>query len=275
MEKMKYKIIASDLDGTLLNSRSEVGEKNFTAISSLRERGIYFVPATGRTYAEIPDEIKACADIRYFILSNGALVLDKLCDEKIHFCINKSNTLRLYGIISRYDAHLTARHDGKSYAEPLTEEGIEHHFIDENHVRVLKRYAIFPDDFSNVINTVEYLEVVSAYFHSNEERMMCKAEIEEGGEIRAVLVGKYGLEIFSAAAGKGAALLALCDKLGIKREEAIGVGDSGNDLSLIEAAGVGLAVKNATDTLIAAADRVICSNDDGVVAYILEGFCSQ
>ena len=73
---MKYKVICSDLDGTLLDSESRLSPENASAISELAKRGIIFVPTTGRTMLELPEEIRTHKDVRYFIYSNGAGIYD-------------------------------------------------------------------------------------------------------------------------------------------------------------------------------------------------------
>ena len=110
---------------------------------------------------------------------------------------------------------------------------------------------------------------MSAYFHSERERKACYEKINSCGSLCAVTVSGIGLEIFDKSAGKGAALRALCDKLGVPYSESVGIGDSSNDLSLISAAGLGIAVENASEPLKEAADKVICSNDSDVVDYII------
>ena len=269
---MKYKLVASDLDGTLLDSSSRVGNRNLDAISKLTEKGVYFVPATGRTLCELPEEVLNCSDIRYVIHSNGATVTDRVSGEKIRLCIKKEAAKRLFDILYKYDAHLTVRHGGKSYAEKLFDNTERHNRIDKNHVAVISRYSEFPEDFKSVIYALPDVEVVSAYFHSDEERLKCRDEISALGECRAVVVSCGGLEIFDKSAGKGKALLALCEKLGIDASETIGVGDSGNDITLVGAAGLGLAVSNSSPSLTAEADRVICSCDEGAIGYILENY---
>ncbi len=272
---MKYKIVASDLDGTLLNSNSTVGEKNLNAISQLSELGIHFVPATGRTLSELPPEVLNCKDIRYIIHSNGAAVTDRLSGEQIRLCIGRDAAGRLLDILFKYDAHLTVRHGGESYAEELTDSVANRCKVDPNHVAVIRKYAKFPTDFKELVYSFDYIEVISAYFRFEEERIKCREEIEALGECHAVSVGEIGLEIFDKSAGKGAALFALCDKLGIDHRQTIGVGDSGNDITLLRAAGLGLAVENAVDSLKSVSNKIVCSNDEGVVAYILENFCRE
>ena len=263
---MKYKLIATDLDGTLLNSDSKLGSRNSDAISKLTELCVNVVPATGRSYCEIPDEVKKCDKIRYLIYSNGSVVYDKVSGEKILFTIKKETAAELFRLLFAAEAHLTATHDGQTFADALDDEIIKYYSVDKTHAEVISQYAGFPDDFRSFVFSFEDVEVISAYFHSDAERRSCYEKIIANGELNAIFVGKFGLEIFHKSAGKGAALRALCDKLGVKRAETIGVGDSSNDLSLLNEAGIGLAVENAHGLLKSAADGVICSNDDGAMA---------
>ena len=82
---MKYKLIASDLDGTLLSDNAEVSRENFDAIKKITERGVVFAPVTGRAMYEMPADVVNCPDIRYIVSSNGAVIYDK--ETKEHECI--------------------------------------------------------------------------------------------------------------------------------------------------------------------------------------------
>ena len=77
---MKIKLVACDLDGTLLNDKGEVSRENLDAIKELTERGIYFVPASGRAYAELIPPLSENPYIRYYALSSGANLYDKESD---------------------------------------------------------------------------------------------------------------------------------------------------------------------------------------------------
>ena len=73
----KYKIVASDLDGTLLDNNSMLSEENKQAIAALDEKGIFFVPSTGRTFREVLPELKDNDHIRFVMHTNGAVIHDK------------------------------------------------------------------------------------------------------------------------------------------------------------------------------------------------------
>ena len=74
---MKYiKLVASDLDGTLLDKNKEITPRLYHALEQMNEQGIYFVPATGRPFSTVPQAIKALPFLRYVITSNGAAIYD-------------------------------------------------------------------------------------------------------------------------------------------------------------------------------------------------------
>lgn len=72
----KIKLVALDLDGTLLNSEKRVSERNRRAMEACIQKGIHVVPCTGRTWAGIPDEIRCLPGIRYAITLNGGVIFD-------------------------------------------------------------------------------------------------------------------------------------------------------------------------------------------------------
>jgi hydroxymethylpyrimidine pyrophosphatase-like HAD family hydrolase len=116
------------------------------------------------------------------------------------------------------------------------------------------------------------IEVLSAFFHSYEEKLACKNELEKNGKLRAVESDEFNLEIMSIDAGKGNALFALADMLKVDIGDTVSIGDSDNDSSITMAAGLGLAVSNASDSLKAVADEIICSNEEHVVPYVLSHY---
>ena len=82
-----YRIVASDLDGTLLNSSDLVSEENWAAIAEMKARGVHFVPCTGRTLNEMDPLIRDNSNVRYLIQSDGAVVYDKETDRRITACM--------------------------------------------------------------------------------------------------------------------------------------------------------------------------------------------
>ncbi len=265
-----YKLVCSDLDGTLLDSHGAVSPENLRAVEALAEKGVFFVPTTGRSFSELPEELRDTPFIRWYICSNGAMVLDKQTGESHLTGIAPALARQVLEILSRYEAHLTLRDNGKCYVDETyaTAEAFDYYNVWEAHRTVVNEYAVWHQDFARFCETAAAVEVIAACFHDRDEMLAARKAIESLGGLRVVNADEYALEIMNADAGKGNALGYLCERLGIAREESIAVGDSDNDGSMIRAAGLGLAVANACESLKEAADTIICSNNEHAVRYI-------
>ncbi|MBR5308794.1 MAG: Cof-type HAD-IIB family hydrolase [Clostridia bacterium] len=272
----KYKIVATDLDGTLLNNSISISNENVNAIKELNGKGVLVVPSTGRSYSEIPEYLKNDENIRYYITSNGAVVFDKKTGDKITSCMSRECLKGVLDIIYSYETHLTYRHNGDSYVDKqyYNKKAFNYYNIGRSHERVVEEFAIPIDNFKEAIYSLDDIEVIAVFFHSEEERLECKERLAALGSFAVVEAWPSNLEIANIEAGKGNALYKLCDKLGIDYAETIAVGDSDNDSSIVEAAGLGLAVSNARESLKELADAVICSNEEHAMDYILKNYTS-
>lgn len=271
---MNYKIVACDLDGTLLNNQSGVDRENLDAISELSEKGVLFVPSSGRTFSEIPAPVKNHPDIRYFSLSNGAVVYDRLTGQRMATGISRETGRKILDALYACETHVTMRHGGECYVDAAFQSAYFHKYYNlmQAHCGVVRDYAIHREDFRKFCYEADGAEVFSAFFHDCEEKIACKRKLEQMEELRIVEADEYNLEIFHKDAGKGNALMRLAQHLGIDPAQTMAVGDSDNDASMIQAAGLGLAMSNACDSLKQAADLVICSNEDHVVPYLLNHY---
>ncbi len=271
---LKYSIVASDLDGTLLNNSSEISFENIKAIDALNKLGVYFVPSTGRSFSEIPAQLRENDAVRFYICSNGAMVFDKLKGPRILNCISNGVGQEILDLLTSFESEINIRHNGYIIADSKL-KSLQHYKnlnVVDTHIDCICKYSKRVDDFNKYVYTADNIEVFTVFFRNYADKMYCKKQLEQNTELRVVEGFEYNLEIMSTKAGKGNALSALADMLKIQRSKTIGIGDSGNDITSIEAAGLGLAVSNATDSLKAVADDIICSNEEHIVAYVLENF---
>ncbi len=270
----KYKIVCSDLDGTLLDSNAEVSKENLAAIDELTKKGCYFVPSTGRCFSELPEEIKNNPSIRYFICSNGTVLFDRKTNKSILTCVSNETSRKILNVLKKYETHISVRQNGYCNVDALyaNEEAFDYYNVCQPHRVVVNAYAIFREDFKRFCDEADNVEVISVFFKSYDELLACKEEVENLGGLRIVAVSDYNLEILNEKAGKGNALHHLADMLDVAYTDTISIGDSDNDSSIIEAAGVGLATSNACEVLKKIADEIICSNDEHVVAYVLSHY---
>jgi len=270
----KYRIIASDLDGTLLNNDGKISRENIDVITTLRSRGIEFVPCTGRTYSEIPENIINIPGIRYFIYSNGAVVFDRESGNHILNCIDKNTAKIVWDIVSSSETHITFRHNGQCFVDSRFQdnESFEYYNVIVPHQIVVRDFSVFLYDFKKVSYELDNIEVFSVFFHNYEDKVRCRKLLENTNKLKTVEASEFNLEIMSIDAGKGRALYSLADMLGVAYDETIGVGDSDNDNTLISAAGLGLATSNACKSLKEIADEIICSNEEHIAEYILKHY---
>ena len=271
-----YKIVATDLDGTLLNDAHAVSEENFNAIRALTKKGIHCVVATGRTYSEIPEEIRGCKDLRYMIHANGAVVLDRESGERMSACIPNAVACRMMDIFKDYAVHMTARNNGMCYYDgryPIR-EWQEYFRIDPAHVSCVGEFGTPIENFDAFVRGMEEIEVFSLYFRDDAEQKECGERLKEIDGIYITGTSATNFEIFDRGAGKDNALLRLASHLGVPIEETMTLGDSENDLAMTRAAGLGLATANAQSALLSASDGTVCSNNEHVMQYVLEKYFS-
>lgn len=271
-----YRLIACDLDETLLDSAHQIPERVRRAISAARERGARFVPATGRPFESV----------------DGTLAELGLLGERGEYVISFNG-----GVITENsdDAHpLTTCSLAPDVAERLYEEGIARGLC--IHVYTLERvylYNYWPAERAyiegrmNIVETreptLDFVErdgevVVKLLFMSLDmdelrrtERELAASGLTDGLDV--VYSSNRYLEFNAPGINKGAGLLALAERLGIAPEETMAIGDNSNDVPMIRAAGLGVAVANASDEARAAAGYVCAAdNDAGGVAEAIERF---
>lgn len=272
---MNYKIISSDLDGTLLNNEMKVSEENRLAIREYVDMGGVFVPNSGRSIDEISDEVKNLPGVRYLIGSDGSDIYDKETGEHIGHGLpmTREEAAIVFDLLDDYETLRAVHYQGASYldADRFDRESMAYCNVDEYFAAHFEATARTVGNYEAFCRGMEEVEMVCAFFHSIEELDECRRRAREAG-FQVAETAEFNIEIFSPRAGKGNALLRLAQHLGVAREETIAIGDSTNDSSMLKAAGLGLAMENACDELKAIADAVVCRNTEHVVPYLLKHY---
>ena len=243
--KTNIRLIALDLDGTLLDSQKRLSARNEAVLRECISRGIYIVPCTGRIWGGVPDFLRSLPGIRYAITTNGAIVEDvkehRILDERKLGCAQAIDILEMAGRFhTMYDAYV----DGRAYGE---KRFLEH----------MDTYAI-PDAIQTMI------------LQTRQERSRARRVLQERGDVIVSSSLDNNLEINAPGATKGEAILRLAGHLGLCREQTMGFGDGENDMTMIRTAGIGVAMGNAVEALKAEADYVTVTNDEDGVADAIE-----
>ncbi len=269
-----YKIIASDLDGTLLDSSGKVSEENLSAIRAFSSRGIHFVPASGRSLSEMPEILVNEDSIRYYIHSSGAAVYDKKTREVISFSFPQALSRALLETAFASDCHVTVRRQGKMLMDKnkSNPEMMSYYNVFRAHAKLLCVCGVESDDFEAEMLSADGIEMISLFFHSDDVLRAVREKFLSMEGINVARACPHNIELTYKDAGKGNALSALARKLAVPLSSTIAVGDSENDLPMIMTAGLGLAVANASENVKKLADSIICGNDENAVAYIMEKY---
>ena len=266
---MAYKIVFCDLDGTALDGQATLSKENAEAIHALATRGILVVPTTGRALGEIPDEVKNHPDIRYFITSNGTATWDKHAGGFIEtncICGEKLDAIR--AMLPDYIILRNMHKDGISCFDGPAFQNYPYYSMTDYYHDCLVDLSEQLDNFDEELSNAEAIEMFALFFKYEEELQAFAARLSAMGGYYITASTDLALEITNAGSGKGAAIGSLLARLGIPAAEAIGIGDSKNDITMLEAVGLGLAVENACDTLKEHAKRIICPHTGHAIAYL-------
>lgn len=269
-----YKLIASDLDGTLLQDDKSLSAENDRAICDIVEKGVHFVPCSGRGVFEIPTYIREHPAVRYVIGGDGSMLYDRVTGEQTIWGMEGDAKNAVLDMFTQYDVSLSIRYKGECYVR-TDEHNVDtyrSYRYDDAYIDFLYAFSHQVDDFDAFVRDLDEIEMICAFFKTDEELEECQARLDAMSSVQTAVCNNNSFEVFSANAGKGKAMLHLANKLGIGQSETIAVGDTINDRTSVQAAGLGLAMGNAYEELKALADEVVCRNDEHVARYILEHY---
>ncbi len=269
---MRFKLIAFDLDGTLLKTDKSVSPRSLRALEAAHERGALIVPATGRIFKGVPEPLRTAAFARYFITVNGAKTLDAREDAVLFRAeIPNALALRLMEHMDGLDVIYDCYKDDWGFVSRSMYERAGDYISDRGILKLFYRSRTPVEDLKDFLRA-DGGSVQKAQMHFRDMGAR-KRELETVGtlfpEIAVSTSVPSNIELNIAAANKGDALTALCLALGIAPEDTLAFGDGTNDLTMIRAAGCGVAMANADPAVLAEADAVCGDNErDGLAEYL-------
>ena len=272
---MSRKLIAFDLDGTLLDDEKRIPPENVRALEAAAARGWVPVPATGRIVRGIPEPVKRLPGLRYFIVSNGAGVYDAAEDRLLYRGdVPLELALRCYEYMDTLPVIYDCYQNESGWMTRSMYEACAPYFPTEPHMlEIVKRLRVPVDDLKETLRQRgEPLQKLQMFFKPedlDERERQLRRIPELFPELVATTSVSNNIEINSVNAGKDKALLALAEHLGIRREDTVAFGDGTNDLAMLRAAGLGVAMANADPKVKAAADEITGSNNDAGVARVV------
>lgn len=267
---MKYKLIALDIDGTLLNSSSKLTNGVKKAIKTVKEKGAKVVLCTGRPLKgvqEYLDELNLREKGDYAATFNGALIQDTFTESPVsHLTLNHEDLMDLYNLSLKVGSRSHFYDTKKLYTfnKDVSDYTVYESYLTGTHLNIATPEEIPQDIAISKFMMIDHPEIL--------EQCVNKIPQEYYEKYTIVRSTPFFLEILNKNANKGSGIALLANELGIKAEEVICVGDAGNDKHMIEYAGLGVAMGNATSDIKDLADYITLSNDEDGVAHVINKF---
>lgn len=236
------KLIALDMDGTLLNEAGEVSQKNRATIKEAQNNGVHVVVSTGRSLITCHNYVKSLALSSYLITGNGSEIWDPNGELVERTPIDPEQIQWLTDLARQYQAKTWAAATNRVWRREMPEDI-------ENHIWLKFGFEIQEDDVRNTI--FKHLYARSQFF-----------EISNSSPIN--------IEVNARGVNKARAIYSVCSRLGLSMNQVMAIGDSLNDMAMIKAAGIGVAMGNAQSIVKDSANWVTSSNNDNGVAYAIE-----
>ena len=254
------KLIASDMDGTLLDEHSQVPAETYDLILALRERGVRFAASSGRRYDRLCEFFAPIKDRMDFVASNGAQVYaeGKLVDREVYSHLAIKRLARTVGMFE--NLHLALFDRTKSYL--LDDESKFVREVDKDLPNAERIWELPGADVS----------IIKASVFCGDGAVMDYAyvlERELGDEFVFAPSGSAWIDAMQRGVSKASGIQQLMDHYGIAADEVMAFGDSMNDYEIIRLVGHGCAMVNGRPALRAVADRVVgCNRDHAVQAEL-------
>lgn len=262
------KILFTDLDGTLLNNRSQIDEEMKLALQEMTSKDHYLVLSSGRPLDSIL-EVKELAGIDfpnvYIIASNGAVIYNCDKDEIVHeIRVSFEDVSDIWNFAKEQHAHV------QTYSDDSIITAVEDEEIAYYRQRIHLPLILSDTPWAVLKQPPHKLLLIDLHDHERLAYIQTLLEQSFGDRLQTVFSNPYYLEVFAKDAGKGNSLRYLCDYLDIAIANSYAAGDAENDLSMLQAAGTAIVMCNGTDELKKHADIITKrSNDDCGLADII------
>ena len=281
---MSIRMIGLDLDGTALDGSGRFSPAVREAIAEAGDLGAHVVIATGRPVCSLPEEIYELSGLEYIITTNGARIIridrsshsreewkDRVAELTIYEnLLDREASIRVAETLREADANFEIMSGGKAYIGRREYDGICSGFIQTRSKKyVTATRTVKEDMLAFMVEKAGEIESVSINYRGVEDMRRIRGMLEKLEGVTLTSSFPLNNEIGGRTTSKAGALEFLMKSLGIERGELMVCGDSPNDAAMLRAAGLAVAMGNATPDVTAVSDAVTLSNtEDGVAAAI-------
>ncbi|HEO8419199.1 Cof-type HAD-IIB family hydrolase [Niallia sp. FSL W8-0635] len=240
LEEKDIKLIALDMDGTLLNENGEIPEENRKAIKEAHDKGLHVVLSTGRSLATCKDHAKSLLLNSYLVTANGSEIWDTKGNLVERNLVDANHIQWMWG--------LAQQHKAKMWATSCDQ--------------------LWFDEMPENVSELEWLKF-GFHIEDNQIREKVLKSLQEKNCFEISNSSPVNIEVNALGINKARGLKKVCELLHISMDQVLAAGDSLNDISMIKEAGIGVAMGNAQDVVKETADVVTLTNNENGVAYAI------
>ena len=275
----KIKLICIDMDGTLLDNNHVISERNKEALRKAKDLGVTIAISTGRLFSSAKYYSELIGIDTAVLASNGAYIKTNYKDDTvIETPLSKETVLEIYDIVKKYGLSANYNSWDTLIRENKIPETHTYNIMNKNLPEEKKvKFLIDEDNLPNTLKNFNgniLKSIVIEDGHNKDNLWASKKELKEtfGDKLHVVSSGTNNFEVISGTISKGIAVKYLAESLNLKPSEVMCIGDSENDLSMINYAGIGVAMGNGLDMVKEEADYVTDTNNNSGVAKAIERF---
>ncbi len=237
------KLIALDMDGTLVHSNGGVSEENYKAIQKAKDKGIHVVLSTGRSLSRCRDIAESLGRSSYIVTINGSEIYNHDFELVERNPLENKHVQRLWELKKEHGLYFWSS----------TVQGLYNTY----------------NPFEKEVEEYEWLKF-GFDIEDDEVREVILQELNQNNELEVTNSSPTNIEVNAVGINKASALLKVSKWLDLSMDQVLAVGDSMNDIAMIREAGIGVAMGNAQDKVKEEADWVTDSNDEDGVAKAIE-----
>lgn len=269
---MDIKLIGIDMDGTLLNSNNEISPRTKKAIQKASDAGVKIVLATGRILSSAINYLDILGIKKPIIASNGAVLIDEHRNKIFESSLNMEVVEKVMNIGELNNIYYHFYDEDTFYSNIYVEEVIKFYKTQGNIEENKVKFNIFKE--KQEITNNDSLNIYKFMFLDEDiyKLSLLRNELEKLEDINVCSSWMNNVEVMGKEVSKGRSLEYLCKKLNILPEEVITIGDNENDISMLNYAGMGVAMGNSIEEVKSIADIITLNNDEDGVARIIEKY---
>ncbi len=271
MSVPEIRLVGLDLDGTVFTNDKRITPRTLAAIQKAIAKGVIVIPATGRPLSGLPEAFARMPGVEYALTSNGAAVWHLPARRKlVDLPLSAAHTLAAYALLEAFDCMPDVYWDGRAHTSPERLARLEEFAPPEMVEYVRSTRTAVPNLAHYIRENGIRAEKVTAFFKTPAQRVEA---MEAAGQLPFLVPTSSipnNIELNEAGVHKGVGLVKLAETLGFSAENVMACGDGGNDVEMLRAVGLGVAMGNAPDEVKRAARDVTDTNERDGVAKALE-----